>query len=174
MRTYSVRLTRPYNRRYGDVCQGGRLQSTKLKVDRELFATRLRVRLAELGWKPPQLATALRGRGLKISRQQTSAWSRGEAYPSVPAAAFVPAVLGVTAEWLFLGRPLDERDRGKSLLAVRVARAIEHRILTGNPESLVALANWIERLADDLHKVDPTYDTEQLLKDAEELRRMAG
>lgn len=134
----------------------------------------MRHRLADLQWRAPQLADVLTARGARVSRQQVLQWSKGKAYPSGPLAAFLADVLGVTAEWLWLGRPLDERERGKALLAARVAKAIEHSILTGNPQKLETLALWLERLATDIHRIDPTYDTEQLLKDAEELRRMAG
>lgn len=68
----------------------------KPQRDNALFAERLRIALATKKWKAARLA-----KELGISRQATSAWTRGESQPVGAEAVRLPGVLGVEAEWLF-------------------------------------------------------------------------
>jgi len=119
------------------------------------------------------LAEALGQRGVKISRQQVSDWTRG-AVPKGSAAAFLAEVLGVTGDWLWLGLPVDQRERERALQAERAARAIRHCVLTGNTLRLQLLSDWLHKLAEDLEHLDPTYDTLELRRAADDVRNLIG
>jgi len=163
----------PYNGVLTRKCQERFTKSTKAGPDKQLFADRLRLQLLKLRWRAPQLAEALRERGVTISRQSVNEWTLG-ALPSGHAAAVLADVLGVTADWLWRGVPVDERERNRALLAAQIARAVEHVVLTGNTPRLEMLAVWLVNLANDLHRVDPSYDTLEIRRAADQVRELIG
>lgn len=71
----------------------------KRRTDSGLYARRLRMALAEMGWSAAEL-----GRKVGASRQVASAWTRGDAVPKGETALLVASLLGKPPEWF--GAPM--------------------------------------------------------------------
>lgn len=119
-----------------------------------------------------------------VTRQAAAEWFKGGPIKSQPTLEKLADVLGVTAGQILAGPysvpavgvnlPVNGIKEGRGVAAHAVAQVLEHYLLVGSTDGLIFLAHWMERLAVDLQKVDPTYDTKDLTDAAEKVREMAG
>lgn len=122
---------------------------------------------------------------LRVSRQAVAAWFKGGPIRQQPTLDRLAEVLGVSPGQILAGpytmahnsvnRPVNDGGKeDRTTLARRAARLVEDAILSGTPDSLVLLADWMIRLADELGRIHPGFDANEMRATADQIRRMAG